>query len=49
MGHELRAGRNIGESGRVDGSIARDERGELLGLRGEAELGADTHGMQTFG
>ena len=45
MGHELRAGRNIGESGRIDGSITRDERGDLsLGLRGETELGADTHG-----
>ena len=45
MGHELRAGRNLGDSGRIDGSVARDERGDLsLGLRGEAELGADTHG-----
>lgn len=44
MSHEFAAGRNVGESSRLDGRLSVDERGEMgVELRGETELGADTH------
>lgn len=44
IAHEFGAGRNIGEASRLDGRLSVDERGEMgIELRGETELGADTH------